>query len=176
MHRVQKPLVSSSFLSTASSLHFHILSFQSPSQRHTNSLYQSLSVHLFMLLFSVLLFSLIFLTCLIHFPPSMLNVTLLLSPHIPRIYFHPPPPPHPCTCSHSYNVHWCHLSASSETQHVKISISLARTFRPSWIIHTHISAPHFLTPREVLLFSTPSNEIWMAFFILPGMIVSPRWV
>lgn len=46
----------------------------------------------------------------------------------------------------------------------KRSISLARTFKPSWIIHVHISAPHLLTSREVLLFPTPpSNEIWMAF-------------
>ncbi len=172
MHRVQKPLVSSSFLSTVSSLHFHFLSFQSSSQQHINSPYlHSLST------FSYFCFPLS--------PLIFLDFPYLLQTFLPfHAFCHPSPftshtsnilPP-PCTCSHLYSIHWCHLSASSETQHIKISISLARTFRPSWIIHTHISAPHFLTPREVLLFSTPSNEIWMAFFILPGMIVSLRWV
>lgn len=76
-----------------------------------------------------------------------------------------------CTCSHSYNVHWCHLSSSNEMQHIKISISLARTFRPCWIIHVHISAPHPMTLRKVLLFSSPSNEIWMASFF-PLLFIS----
>lgn len=157
MHWVQKPLVSSSFLSTASSLHFYFLSSQSSSQQY-NLLHPPLHSFVFP---SVLLFYLIFLPCSLGF--SLFHTFRHLSPFTP----HTSNMPSPYACSHSYNVHWCHLSASNETQPIKKSILLARTFRPSWIIHIRISAPHLLTPREVLLFSTPSNEIWMAFFYSP---------
>ena len=137
MHQVQKPLASSCLLSIFSST-------SSPLNRHPDD-----STHLVINHPPFYAFVSSQSSCFTWFSLlSLFSVTSLLSPHIPRAYV---PPPLPCTCSHSCAVHWCHLSASSETQHIKISVSLARTFRPSWIIHIHISAPHLLTSREVLL-------------------------
>lgn len=168
MHRVQKPLASSSFLSRASSFSHPLLSSQQyKSTSFINHTLSSFSfIHRSVTSSRYTWFSLIAQSPPFHAfccPSSSTS-------HISTCFS-------PCTCSYSYNVHWCHLPASNETQHIKISISLARTFRACWIIDIHISALHSLTPREVLLFSTPSNEIWMApFFILTGMIVLPRWV
>lgn len=174
MHPVQKPLVSSSFLSTASSLHFHFLSSQSSSNNaatsptgHSLEAFQRLFFPLFLFNFPFF--------CLNSFLHS--HISCHLSSHLTHLKSMLFPL---SACSYSYTAHWCHLSASNETQHRKKNLSpFARTFRPPWIIHIHISAACLLTPREVLLFSNPSNEIWMAFFyiyILPGMIVSLRWV
>lgn len=59
------------------------------------------------------------------------------------------------------------ISLPPVKHNTKISISLATTFRPCWIIHIHISAPNPLNLRKVLLFSTLSNEIWIALFYSP---------
>lgn len=56
------------------------------------------------------------------------------------------------------------ISLPPVKHNTKISISLATTFRPCWIIHIHISAPNPFNLRKVLLFSTLSNEIWIALF------------
>lgn len=144
MHKVQKPLVPSSFLPRES-----IIGFTSSP-----------------LLMNLLQVS----SCDIWFsthwsvrsglPAPAFCCASLSTSHVSHTHTFPP-----CTCFYSYNAQWCHRSASNETQHIKISFSLARTFRPRWIIHLHISAPHPMTPREVLLFSTLSNEIWMALFL-----------
>lgn len=117
MHRVQKPLVSSSFLSTASSLHFLFL--RPPSITLCPPFQTSV------VLSGLFFFYSIFPICSFYSSLYTLSVTLLL-----HHTYHEHAFPHG-TCSHSYNVHWCHLSASNETQLIKISISLARTFRPS---------------------------------------------
>lgn len=75
-----------------------------------------------------------------------------------------------CSCARSFIQYTLVPSLClkwNTTHKKKIYSPFTRTFRPPWIIHSHISAPHLLTPREVLFFPTQSNEIWMAFFFLP---------
>lgn len=145
MRWLQKPLVSSSSLSTASSHHFHFLSLSSATLFTNHFLYFCFppsSPH------AVFDFS----SSLYTFIPFSAFCHLSLSTsHILNMLFSSSPP---CTCSHSYDVHWCHLSASSETQHIKISVSLARTFRPPWIIQVCISALH-PWPREKCFYFQP---------------------
>lgn len=130
----RKPLVSSSSPSTASSLHFYLLSIQQCTSFPITRLLCSFSY--LSLPFGFACMSCFALSYLEHLPSFVRRTTGAVS--LPQ--------------------------GKHNTWKRKRSISLARTFKPSWIIHVHISAPHLLTSREVLLFSTPlSNEIWMAF-------------
>lgn len=157
MHRAQKPLVSSSSPSMAASRRFHLLSFQLSFQQYTTFLHPSLSVLLFILLFSS--------------PLPMCSVTVLLLPHVPRACFSPL---HLLsliqrTLVPSFCLKW-------NTTHKKnLFPSLELLDQPKLFTSTYLH--HISRPREKCFYFQPQvmKSGW-PFFILSGMIVSLRWV
>lgn len=136
--------MSSSCVRSASSIHFHFLSFS----HHLNSptFNQSFSGLPFMLFFSLSPLTILDFLYFSHSPISFHLV--LFSSALALIHI----------------TYTGAISLPPVKHNTKISISLATTFRPCWIIHIHISAPNPFNLRKVLLFSTLSNEMWIALF------------